>query len=226
LLNVASSFVNNGMGYSQKNRGINSAGELMAGATSMDCSSFVAMVVNKAYGIPANVFGATTTAQFSFLYSNATEVPKGQEQPGDFVTYWASSKFPANHIAIVSKKGHQIHMSSSKHVNNGKGGIVEGRIQWSGRRPVKVYRIDLSKVSKTKVLSKMPSIGNVANKTVIPGVGVVPNGGNVINTMNQTLENLETKVYNIQEHLLNKEEKENKDKNGFFGLLPTPNCSI
>ncbi len=220
----ARGFIGKGLTYSQSNRGVNSVGALMDGATSMDCSSFVGMIVYTTYGIPKNVFGGNTVTQYAYLSKpgNATVINRGQEQPGDIVTYMRDYAISGhNHVAIVSGKNTQIHMSS------GANGVVESPINWNGDRAVKIFRIN-PLGNQAKVITNMPEIGTVApGSSFIPGIGVIPNKGNILNTVNNTIENLQKEIYTIREGILTKEERQRKKegKDGLYGILPVPACA-
>lgn len=218
----AAAFLGKGFTYSQGNRGVKGAGVLMDGATSMDCSSFVALIVNKTYGIPMGTFGGNTVTQYKYLNNKAhsTRVTKGSEQPGDIVMYMGDYvNSGKNHTAIVSKKGKQIHMSSSAN------GIVESGINWNGGRTVHIFRINPLGAT-ANVITGMPAI-TAGSNPLVNGVQVLAAGGSAITNVNNSLENLQTEIFNIRSGIMSKEQKELKKegKDGLYGIIPAPSCT-
>ncbi len=224
----AEKFLGKGMTYSQRNRGIDyKTGELMNGASSMDCSSFVAMVVWKTYKIPVTRYGAATASQIVFLRNtaNATPIQNGQEEPGDIVMffwdYHKAKKGLPSHTAIVTGKGAMIHMSSSRN------GIVKGKLKYGPK--TKIFRIKPVGAGETNVITGMPSVVPASTESsFMPGVGMVKGGNKTITAMNTTIESLNAKINTMQQGLLTKDEKnqQNQERQGLFGLLPVPaSCS-
>ncbi len=218
----AAAFLGKGFTYSQTNRGVRGAGVLMDGASSMDCSSFVALIVNQTYGIPMTKFGYNTVSQYNYLKSagNATKINKGQEQPGDIVMYMINyTAGGKNHTAIVSKKNTQIHMSS------GANGIVESPINWNGKRDVYIFRINPLGAT-ANVITGMPKIEAPA-QTMVNGVPVMTPGGNTMSVVNNSLESLQQEIFNIREGIMTKEQKQlqKEGKDGLYGVIPVPACT-
>jgi hypothetical protein len=156
------------MTYSQANRNLNSNEAMPA---SMDCSSWVAKMVKDTFGIPVSEFGGNTLQQFAYLKKNAQVVGQGQEQHGDFVAY-GNSGTSTRHIAIVSGKGMQIHMSSSKSVNGGRGGVRESAIQWNSKRGTVVYRLNFNGQAQS-----VPASKGALNAVAAAGQGAAAGGG-------------------------------------------------
>jgi len=138
LVDNARADIGNGMTYSQSNRGLDKENP-----ESMDCSSWVARMVKKTFGISSKIFGQSTIPQFKYLAQNGTPIPLGQELPGDFATY-GNKQSKNRHIAIVSGKGKQIHMSSSGN------GVIESNISPTLYGGAKIFRL-------TNVTQKAPS---------------------------------------------------------------------
>lgn len=86
-----------------------------AGATpeGWDCSGFVTWLLHHDFGLnlPSNTH--TTTGGF-LLWSDATNIPKGQEQVGDLVIWPVQAIFPDGHMGIVTGPGTMVAAADPK----------------------------------------------------------------------------------------------------------------
>ena len=163
LVDNARSYVGGNLTYSQK-------GSRTADSGSMDCSSWVAKMVRDTFGIPTNEFGGSTNPQFRYLSQNGEAINPGSEQAGDFACY-GDSGTSSRHIAIVSGNGMQIHMSSSKNVNNGQGGVRESAIQYNSSRGLRIYRLNNSGQSSKAPASSMSAVAQAGTQQSAGGMG-------------------------------------------------------
>jgi peptidoglycan DL-endopeptidase CwlO len=78
-----------------------------------DCSGFATWLLHHDFGIslPSNTH--TVTGQF-LLWTGATTVPKGQEQPGDLVIWPIQALFPDGHMGIVISPGRMVAAADPK----------------------------------------------------------------------------------------------------------------
>jgi len=223
MVEDARTFTNGKYSYSQDKRGINlQTGAMLAGATSFDCSSFVAMMVAKYYGIPANVFGTWTQSQYDYCAksNNAVNINPKNIQPGDIIFYNHTNKHGVGrptHVTIASKPGYMIHARGKKQ------GIQESA--FSTKNLLHIFR--LNKKGTTNIVTGRSASISAAGATgvMVQGMGYVPNGSTSIKNINTEITTVQEQIQNLQNQIIHTN-KEDKEKSGFFGVIDANACTI
>jgi len=229
---VAKQFADKGIAY---NFGAGRTSEAQAGtlngATSYDCSSFVAMVVNKTYGIPISKFGSTVATQYQFMKTGGGQYVQYNEiQPGDilFIRWdrnWAI--FPG-HVGIAIGNGKMVHASGGPSrggygvVKNKRTGVITANMPSSSQ--VRAYR--MSATAKNHVTGTvMPT--NSSDQIFVGGVGMVPNGGQAFNNLQEQLNGVTSQLLNLTGSINTiAQEQLNKSKTQLSGDIDISNCQL
>jgi len=135
---------------------------LLNGGTSYDCSSFVAHVVYKSYGISPSTFGTTVAMQWKYVNAGGgTAVPYGQAQAGDILFMFTTGPGVPGHIGISTGNGNMVHASGGQSCSR-KGtckGVTTRKMMSQAR--TKVYRLN---ANAQNVTTGNPSIVGNANQ--------------------------------------------------------------
>jgi len=227
---VAKKYADQGIAYVWgAGRGSDAQSGLLNGATSYDCSSFVAMVVNKTYGIPINKFGSTVATQYAFLRSGGgTPVPYNKIQPGDLIYIWWGGVSVRNpgHTGVAIGNGKMVHASGGQtrtgYYKAGNTGVITGNLPPSNK--VKAFRLN-SNAKNHVTGTVMPTTGS--DQMFVPGVGMVSNGGNTMSDFQTQLNSIASQLLGISGEVADVvQENSKRVKDSLSGDISLDKCQL
>jgi cell wall-associated NlpC family hydrolase len=137
------------------------------GATAYDCSSFVAFVVNKTYGIPISKFGGTVELQWRYMKGGGgIPIRYDEAEPGDILFMWTTGGILPSHVGIATGNGNMVHASGGQHRGGykaGNTGVISAKMMSSAK--TNVYRLKSSGSSAAQNITT-PSYSQMASNPV------------------------------------------------------------